>query len=58
MVAFKDGFISENFSLWIKSKKKERCQIMTSAQNGDLTHFFEDLNQIEKLSEIKPTLQR
>ena len=29
---------------------------MTSAQNGDLTHFFEDLNQIEKLSEIKPPL--
>ena len=42
----KGSFISEHFSVWLKSPQKW-CQITT--------FFFGDWSQNEKLSEIKPT---
>ena len=61
---FKGGLVSESFSHWFKSVSPKKCQntvlstihLTKSAQESDLTPYFGDSSQSEKLSEIKTPL--
>jgi hypothetical protein len=48
-MTLKGSFISESFSLWLKSQKKRQITtLVDSAQYCDLAPFLGDLSQSEK----------